>query len=125
MKTTFAKAYGIKMKCYWELFGKHVWNLGTWEPPSPSKNTIKKNRKQNLHGKSCVQVESEQWIVHSPHQTQLENTLREHIKNQGNILGTSWELEGNMLGRNKGKMKKKSSPREKSLPIELTFLKNK
>jgi hypothetical protein len=43
--------------------------------------------------------------VHSPHQTQLENSLGEHIGNQGNILGTSWELEGNMLGGNKGKMK--------------------
>jgi len=39
----------------------------------------------------------------------------------GNTLGTHWELEGNMLGRNKGKMKKKSSLPEKSLPIELTF----
>ncbi len=79
---------------------------------------------QNLHGKSTIQVESEQWTVHSPHQTQLENTLGEHIGNQGNALGTKgthWELEGNMLGGNKGKMKKKSSPPEKSLPIELTF----
>jgi len=42
---------------------------------------------QNLHGKSTIQVESEQWI-HSPHQTQLENTLGEHIRNQGNPLGT-------------------------------------
>jgi hypothetical protein len=88
--------------------------FGTWEPPSPSKNTIKKNRKQNLHGKSYVQVESEQWTVHSPHQTQLENTLGEHIRNQRN-----------MLGGNKGKMKKKSSSPKKSLPIELTFFKNK
>jgi len=55
-------------------------------------------------------VESEQWIVHSPHQTLLENTLGEHIGNQGNILGTHWELKRKMLGGNKAKMKKKSSP---------------
>jgi hypothetical protein len=28
-ETNFAKAYGIKVRCYWELFGKHVKNLGT------------------------------------------------------------------------------------------------
>jgi len=26
-KTTFAKAYGTKLKCYWKLFGEHVRNL--------------------------------------------------------------------------------------------------
>jgi hypothetical protein len=30
-RTTFAKAYGIKLSCYWELFGEHVRNLGTLE----------------------------------------------------------------------------------------------
>jgi hypothetical protein len=36
-RTTFAKAYGIKLKCYWKLFGEHVRNLGTlcFEPRSP------------------------------------------------------------------------------------------
>jgi len=29
VRTNFAKAYGIKVRCYWELFGKHVKNLGT------------------------------------------------------------------------------------------------
>jgi hypothetical protein len=36
-RTTFAKTYGIKVRCYLELFGKHVWNLGTLcfdNPPS-------------------------------------------------------------------------------------------
>jgi hypothetical protein len=36
------------------------------------------------------------------------NTLREHIGNIGNILGTHWELEKEHVG-NKGK-KKKNSP---------------
>jgi hypothetical protein len=40
-RTTFAKAYGIEVRCYWELFGKHVRNLGTLcvdhpaTPPAP------------------------------------------------------------------------------------------
>ncbi len=35
-RTTFAKAYGIKVRCYWELFGEHVKNLGNsllWTHP--------------------------------------------------------------------------------------------
>jgi len=28
-RTTFAKTYGIKVRCYWELFEEHIWNLGT------------------------------------------------------------------------------------------------
>jgi len=28
-RTTFALANGIKVRCYWELFGEHVRNLGT------------------------------------------------------------------------------------------------
>jgi hypothetical protein len=33
----FAKAYGIKVRCYWELFGKRVRNLGTlcFDCPAP------------------------------------------------------------------------------------------
>jgi hypothetical protein len=36
-RTTFAKTYGIKVRCYWELFEEHVWNLGTvcLRPPPP------------------------------------------------------------------------------------------
>jgi len=29
-RTTFAKAYGIKVSCYRELFGEHVENLGNF-----------------------------------------------------------------------------------------------
>jgi hypothetical protein len=29
-KTPFAKTYGVKVRCYWELFGEHVENLGTF-----------------------------------------------------------------------------------------------
>jgi hypothetical protein len=27
-RTTFAKTYGVKVRCYWELFGEHAKNLG-------------------------------------------------------------------------------------------------
>jgi hypothetical protein len=61
-RTTFAKAYGIKVRCYRELFGEHVRNLGnSLLLPHPPKRGGKK---------ACM--ESEQWTVHSPHQTQLE-----------------------------------------------------
>jgi len=46
-RTTFAKAYGIKVRCYWELFGKHVRNLGTLcvdHPATPPKNKKKKEK---------------------------------------------------------------------------------
>jgi hypothetical protein len=33
-------------------------------------------------------------------QGDIGNTLEEHIENLGKILGTHWELEGNMLGTN-------------------------
>jgi len=38
-RTTFVKAFGIKVRCYWELFGEHVRNLGTlcFDPCSPKK----------------------------------------------------------------------------------------
>jgi hypothetical protein len=40
-RTTFAKAYGIKVRRYLELFGKHVrtWELFAWahRPPPPRK----------------------------------------------------------------------------------------
>ncbi len=29
-RTTFAKAYGIKVRCYWELFGENVEKLGIY-----------------------------------------------------------------------------------------------
>jgi hypothetical protein len=34
-RMTFAKAYQIKVRGYWELFEEHVRNLGTLEPPHP------------------------------------------------------------------------------------------
>jgi hypothetical protein len=56
-RTTFAKAYGVNVRCYWELFEEHVRNLGTlsFDPCLTPK--------KNIHGKcplSTVQVESEQ-----------------------------------------------------------------
>jgi hypothetical protein len=44
-RTTFAKAYGIEVRCYWELFEEHVRNLGTLCFESPSQ---KKKRKKKL-----------------------------------------------------------------------------
>jgi len=43
-RTTFAKAYGIEVRCYWELFEEHVRNLRTlwFESPSPKKKRKKK-----------------------------------------------------------------------------------
>jgi len=50
-RTTFAKAHGIKVRCYTELFGEHVRNLGTLcfdpSPPTPNK---KKREAPSLHG---------------------------------------------------------------------------
>jgi hypothetical protein len=46
-RTTFAKAFGIKVRCYRELFGEHVRNLGNFAPPSPPQTGGKKS----LHGK--------------------------------------------------------------------------
>jgi hypothetical protein len=68
VRTNFAKAYGIKVRCYRELLGKHVKNLGTlcFDPPPRGKKVCMESPM------SIVQVESEQWTVHSPHQTQLE-----------------------------------------------------
>jgi hypothetical protein len=36
--------------------------------PLPPKNQEPQKIKKNSHGNSTVQVESEQWTVHSPHQ---------------------------------------------------------
>jgi len=66
-RATFAKANGRKLRCYWELFGEHIRNLGALRfNPLPQKACMESRL-------SPVQVESEQWTVHSPHQTQLDN----------------------------------------------------
>jgi hypothetical protein len=49
-RTTFAKTYGVKVRCYWELFGEHVGNLRIFFFDSH-------HPKKNLHGKSTIQVE--------------------------------------------------------------------
>jgi hypothetical protein len=55
-RTTFAKAYVTKVRCYWELFGKHVRNLGSLcsNCPPPPRPPTKKQEKKSLHGKSTV-----------------------------------------------------------------------
>jgi hypothetical protein len=48
-RTTFAKAYGIKVRCDYELFGEHVRNLGTLcFDPVPPKNQKKKFMESEL-----------------------------------------------------------------------------
>jgi hypothetical protein len=65
-RTTFAKEYEIKVRCYWELFGEHVRNLGTLcfdtpQTPTPPKKILAWK----------LQCPSGKWTFHSPHQTQL------------------------------------------------------
>jgi len=47
---------------------------GTWELFALTPSPLPPNffYKKNFHGKSTVQLESERWAVHTPHQTQLE-----------------------------------------------------
>ncbi len=59
-RTTFAKAYGIKVRCDWELFGEHVRNLGTpllWTCPQKTKEKMLAWKVNCPRGK---------WTVHSP-----------------------------------------------------------
>jgi hypothetical protein len=58
-RTTFAKAYGIKVSGKSLLCAPH-------NPPPPQ---TKKTKKKALHGKLTVHCPSEKWTVHSPHQT--------------------------------------------------------
>jgi hypothetical protein len=61
-RTTFAKTYGIKVMCYWELFGEHVRRslrpicFDLLPPPLPKKKTCMERWLPN------VQVESQQWM---------------------------------------------------------------
>jgi hypothetical protein len=43
-RTTFAKAYGIKVRYYWELFGEHVKNLGTLCLGTPLRSATQQGR---------------------------------------------------------------------------------
>jgi hypothetical protein len=67
-RTTFTKAYGIKVRCYWELFKEHAKNLGTFcfeglPPPSPPQQ-IKTPKKKTLAWK--VHYPSGKWTMDSP-----------------------------------------------------------
>jgi hypothetical protein len=63
-RPTFAKAYGRKMRCYWELFGEHVKNLGANFDltPSPKKLAWKVNCPS-----SKWKVNNGQSILHTKH----------------------------------------------------------
>jgi hypothetical protein len=50
-RTTFAKAYGMKLRCYWGFFQEHVRNMGTWRTyweqrknPSPPPPKLKRKK---------------------------------------------------------------------------------
>jgi hypothetical protein len=56
-RTTFAKAYGVKVRCYWECFEEHVRNLGTlcFDPPPQEK------KERSLHSMTrlligCIEI---------------------------------------------------------------------
>ncbi len=67
------QAYGIKVRCYWELLGIHVRNFVTLCFDTHSPTNKQKEKEVYMECQlSTVQVESEQWTAHSPHQTQLE-----------------------------------------------------
>jgi len=76
-RTTFAKAYGIKVRCYWELFGEHVGNLGTlWGTCQELGNSL-----GNMSGT---------WEL-----------FGEHVGNLGTLWGNmsgTWELFGEHVG---------------------------
>jgi hypothetical protein len=68
-RTTIAKAYRIKIRYYWELFGEHIRNLGTlcFEPaPAPNQKKKQKNKKTSLNGNSTAHCASGKWTVDSP-----------------------------------------------------------
>ncbi len=61
------QAYGIKVRCYWELLGIHVRNLVTLcFDTLPNKQT---KRKRSLHGMSTVHCPSGKWTMDSPFST--------------------------------------------------------
>jgi hypothetical protein len=50
-RTTFAKAYSIKVRCYWEFFGEHVKKLENsllWPHPTPPTH-LEKREAPSLH----------------------------------------------------------------------------
>ncbi len=56
-RTIFAKAYGVKVRCYWECFEEHVRNLGTlcFDPPPQDK------KERSLHSTTwllivCIEI---------------------------------------------------------------------
>jgi hypothetical protein len=59
-RTTFAKAYGIKVRCYLDLFGKHVrtWELFAWAPPTPPPPQGKKREVPSFHALliGCMEI---------------------------------------------------------------------
>lgn len=66
--------YGIKVRCYWDLFGGTCQELGNsllWLSQPTQK---KKEKKKRPHGKPTVKYPSGEWTVDTPlsNQTQVE-----------------------------------------------------
>jgi hypothetical protein len=59
-RTTFAKAYGINVRCYWELFEEHVRNLGTFsfDPCLTPKKSFMESQLSTLHTKTQLEKSS-------------------------------------------------------------------
>jgi len=70
-RTTFAKAYGIEVRCYLELFGEHVSNLRTLcfdkpPPPPPKKKKIIHQKKKKKTPSSPHQKQKKKKNPHPP-----------------------------------------------------------
>ncbi len=80
-RVTFAKTYGRKVRCYWELFGEHVRNLGANFDltPSPKKLAWKIDCPMSV---PCL---TGKWTVDSPFST--PNTTWQQTPTQTNKKG--------------------------------------
>ncbi len=75
-RTTFAKAYEINVRCYWELSEEHVRNFGTlsFDPClTPKKHTHGKSTFHCPSGKSTFHCPSGKWTADRPLSTPKHN----------------------------------------------------
>jgi hypothetical protein len=85
VRTNFAIAYGIKVGCYWELFGKHVKNLGTLCFDTPPKK--KKKLAWKVH---CLlskwKVNNGPFTLHTKHNLKIKTLLPSPTRKEGRPL---------------------------------------
>ncbi len=82
MRTTFAKAYGIKVRCYGEHVGEPIWNLGNilgtwWESIG------------NLKGTWNTLGTREKWKKKTFHPSPFPQTYKEKARHLDGMLGPS------------------------------------